>query len=678
MATNPYDQFVTPAASTGNPYDQFVEPAKTVANAAPQTEFDKALDELFKIPKVGPRLAAVLGAAKGLGSTALNVQSLVGKGASAVGLEQIGQSLQEDAAKGQTALSGQIAPYKQQFPTAVGAGQFVGEVIPTLPIGGLLGKAASYVPGAPAAVVNALRTGGFDTGVVSNALARTAAGLAPLTALQKVGNLGVKAATGAAVGGATGLAIDPDSASIAAGIGALLPTAGAAAVKLGAGFAGWLGDALTGKLGEVGAGKVMRGLAGQDLTAIQAALANAAPNLTAGQAVAEAGIHSAPFQAGAALAAGQNPASFFTKKAAADTAEHLASLRGVTPDLTAATNARTVATQPSYRQAEQAVVQMDPAMETLFNRMPKGTLEKAADIARMENRPFVMGQTTPAQQVPSAILGPTGQPVMQTIPAQTAEITGESLHYIKRALSDIANAPPAVTGAGRDTQAAARDVLSAFIKKFEKEVPVYGTARTTFARESVPIDQSKVLTEMASVLEKPGGGERVTPFLNALGRGETAMLKRSTGFPRYEQGDLSQLLTPKQMGVVEDIASQLKRDITMGNQASSGGASLSRILEDNAMRFNFPPSLSTKIAIARKGLEAFEGSVKKSTLDALSEGMKSGQSAASLLATFPAAERNKVLDVLRTSSLWNPAVAPIATNALTPKSRNSNALAPAR
>lgn len=651
-----------------------------------QTEWDKALDELFKIPKVGPRLAAVLGAAKGLGSTALNVQSLVGKGASAVGLEQIGKSLQEDAAKGQTALSGQIAPYKQEFPTAVGAGQFVGEVIPTLPIGGLLGKAASYIPGAPAAVVNALRTGGFDTGVVSNALARTAAGLAPLTALQKVGNLGVKAATGAAVGGATGLAIDPDSASIAASIGALLPTAGAAAVKLGAGFAGWLGDALTGKLGEVGAGKVMRGLAGQDLAAIQAALANAAPNLTAGQAVAEAGIHSAPFQAGAALAAGQNPASFFTKKAAADTAEHLASLRGVTPDLTAATNARTVATQPSYRQAEQAVVQMDPAMETLFNRMPKGTLEKAADIARMENRPFVMGQTTPAQQVPSTILGPTGQPVMQTIPAQTAEITGESLHYIKRALSDIANAPAAVTGAGRDTQAAARDVLSDFIKKFEKEVPIYGTARTTFARESVPIDQSKVLTEMASVLEKPGGGERVTPFLNALGRGETAMLKRSTGFPRYEQGDLSQLLTPNQMGVVEDIASQLKRDITMGNQASSGGASLSRILEDNAMRFNFPPSLSTKIAIARKGLEAFEGNVNKATLDALSEGMKSGQSAASLLATFPAAERNKVLNVIRTSSLWNPAVAPIATNALTPiatdalmlKPRGSNALAPAR
>jgi hypothetical protein len=140
------------------------------------------------------------------------------------------------------------------------------------------------------------------------------------------------------------------------------------------------------------------------------------------------------------------------------------------------------------------------------------------------------------------------------------------------------------------------------------------------------------------------------------------------------------------MGVVEDIASQLKRDITMGNQASSGGASLSRILEDNALRFNFPPSLSTKIAIARKGLEAFEGNVNKATLDALSEGMKSGQSAASLLATFPAAERNKVLNVLRTSSLWNPAVAPIATNALTPiatdvlmlKPRGSNALAPAR
>ena len=413
----------------------------------------------------------------------------------------------------------------------------------------------------------------------------------------------------------------------------------------------------------------------QNLLAAQAALQNAPANVTARQALADITMPQVQYL-GRTIEA-RTPGRTATIEQGQEAARQ-ASMGAVTPDLAAAEAARTVATKPLYAQAEQAVVQMDPAMETLFNRMPKGTLEKAADIARMENRPFVMGQTTPAQQVPSAILGPTGQPVMQTIPAQTAEITGESLHYIKRALSDIANAPAAVTGAGRDTQAAARDVLSDFIKKFEKEVPVYGTARTTFARESVPIDQSKALTEMASLLEKPGGGERVIPFLNVLGRGETAMLKRSTGFPRYEQGDLSQLLTPKQMGVVEDIASQLKRDITMGNQASSGGASLSRILEDNAMRFNFPPSLSTKIAIARKGLETFEGNVKKSTLDALSEGMKSGQSAASLLATFPAAERNKVLDVLRTSSLWNPAVAPIATNALTPKSKNSNALAPAR
>ena len=106
---------------------------------------------------------------------------------------------------------------------------------------------------------------------------------------------------------------------------------------------------------------------------------------------------------------------------------------------------------------------IDAALKTIFDRMPAGTLKAAAEIAKMEGRPFIMGTAKAAESVPSGVLDAAGKPIMKDIPAVIPEITGESLHYIKRALSDIANAAPSAQGLGRDTQNAARGVLKEFI-----------------------------------------------------------------------------------------------------------------------------------------------------------------------------------------------------------------------
>lgn len=428
----------------------------------------------------------------------------------------------------------------------------------------------------------------------------------------------------------------------------------------------------------------------QNLLAAQTALQNAPANVTARQALADITMPQVQYL-GRTIEA-RTPGRTATIEQGQEAARQ-ASLGAVTPDLAAAEAARTASTKPLYAQAEQAVVQMDPAMEQLFNRMPRGTLEKAADIARMENRPFVMGQTTPAQQVPSAILGPTGQPVMQTIPAQTAEITGESLHYIKRALSDIANAPAAVTGAGRDTQAAARGVLADFTKKFEQEVPVYGTARTEFAQRSAPVNQSQVLQAMSGKLEDTlTGGERARPFMNALGQGEQALLKKATGYPRYTE--LSDVLTPQQMNVVSNVGSELRRDAVIAEQAQKGASAMQDIIEANRSKFRIPSFLNAKATLTNEMLKLMQGKLSADVLIQLEKGFESATNLNDLLSKVPTAQRVEVLRALGQAQgkLTPNKLAALSqasnVNALVPRitiggigrdeSGGSNALAPAR
>ena len=427
-----------------------------------------------------------------------------------------------------------------------------------------------------------------------------------------------------------------------------LVTAAEYGLGMGAKAVGNIIDAVQGQRPAVRAGGILRnalteeGRNPQNLLAAQAAIQNAAPGATVRQAISEVTAPQAQYLG--ELMAARTPAAGMTI-AESQEAARLARMRGATPNLAAAETAREAAANPLYRQADVAVAQITPAMEKLFEQMPKGTLEHAADIARMEGRPFVMGQTTPAQQVPSGILNASGQPIMTTAPAQTAQITGESLHYIKRALSDIANAAPATTGLGRDAQTAARGVLARFIPEFEGQVPVYGQARQTFAQMSEPVNQAKVLNALTTKLEAPMGvGERPSVFVNALGQGEQALLKKSTGFSRY--AELSDVLTPSQMKVVGEVQSELMRDAKVAAQTKAGAEAMKTILDANQSKFRMPDFMSVKVTLANQMLRILEGRMNQKVRTELAKGFESGTNFSDLMKKIPAAERVEVLRAL--------------------------------
>jgi hypothetical protein len=192
--------------------------------------------------------------------------------------------------------------------TAFALGKVGAEIAGTLPIGGLLGRGVTAVAPRLTPLATAIETGGFRTGLPQ-----------ATTALQRVGDVALRAGGGTIAGGAGAAAVNPEDLETGAAVGAALPTVGAGVVKLFGRGSGWLWDAVSGQLGKVKAGEIARKVAGGDVAAIRAANAAAEQGISSGQAAA--GIDNAAYAALDDLARKQNPASYYSRQATAQEAD---------------------------------------------------------------------------------------------------------------------------------------------------------------------------------------------------------------------------------------------------------------------------------------------------------------------------------------------------------------------
>ena len=175
---------------------------------------------------------------------------------------------------------------------------------------------------------------------------------------------------------------------------------------------------------------------------------------------------------------------------------------------------------------------------------------------------------------------------------------------------------------------------------------------------------------MVETLKGSGAaGEKSTQFLNALGQGESALLKRADQNPRF--GGLNEVLTPEQLAATNKVASELKREASMAQLAKDGAEALAGILKERAVT---APGVNATSAVINKVSGILRGRVNDKTLEAVSKGMMSGKSANELLATLPAVERNAVLKAFAELKVTG-AEAGATVNALAPQRKNQNALA---
>jgi superoxide dismutase len=209
----------------------------------------------------------------------------------------------------------------------------------------------------------------------------------------------------------------------------------------------------------------------------------------------------------------------------------------------------------------------------------------------------------------------------------------------------------------------------------EQALPGYQQAQQVFAAASPPVNQAKVLGAMQQVLTQPlGVGERAGPFMTALGRGETALLKKSTGAARYD--DLSQVLSPQQMNVVKGVESELKRNAEVVRQTQAGADAMKIILEANQSKFRLPSFLDVKVTVTNQMLDILKDKMSANVLKELEKGFASAKNFETLMKKVPASQRLDVLRALGQANL-SPTKLNIITqtqNALAPTQENRNAL----
>jgi len=414
-------------------------------------------------------------------------------------------------------------------------------------------------------------------------------------------------------------------------------------LALGGKAAGNAIDFMKGQRPQVRAGNIVRnalteeGRTPANMLAAQQAIQNAPPGLTVRQALAD--VTSPQIQYLADIIQSQTaPGKAMTTQQAQEAAR-MARMQAVTPDLQTAQTMRANVSGPLYTAATQPTTAVTTAplvqnIDTLLAANPGNTkLVSALNQAKSG-----LEASTTAQQVSS---------VLDNLKDL---IASKGNKFIVKNLVDVKGS-------------------------IETALPGYQQAQRVFAAASPPVNQAQVLGVMQDVLTQPlGAGERALPFMTALGRGENALLKKATGATRYD--DLSQVLSPQQMGVVKGIESELKRNAEVVRQTQAGADAMRIIMEANQSKFRLPSFLDVKVTVTNQMLDILKDKMNANVLKELEKGFASAKDFETLLKKVPASQRIDVLRALGQANL-SPTKLNVITqtqNALAPTQENQNAL----
>lgn len=405
---------------------------------------------------------------------------------------------------------------------------------------------------------------------------------------------------------------------------------------------------------------------------------------TAAQAAAPVGA--TRFSAMGASAAKTTPTPFY-ERAEAQKAAQLAAVQqvGKTPaELKAAEAARSGTAKQLYGIADKAMVAADDTFTSLLNRpsMDK-VLARASDLAAEKGQPFQIGQNRPAQVVPSAIVDEAGRPLGQTvIPGEVAKYPGSSLHAMKMAFDDLIKNPERF-GIGAAEVGAIKGTRAQFLNWVEDKAPSYKTARETFAAQSKPINQMEVGQFLEGKL-KPALGEetarlRAAGYAGAL-ENAPSTIKRATGESRFQS--LSEVLTPDQIKIVEDVRADLARARQAEAQALAArgaGPDVNLMGTEVMGSVRAPNFINNVTTIANDLLRRMQGKLDQKLAIELAAEMLDPAAAAKALdkALARQAKGEKLADPFKTTGKAASKVlrTPAAVNMLAPAAEVQNSLA---
>jgi hypothetical protein len=134
-------------------------------------------------------------------------------------------------------------------------------------------------------------------------------------------------------------------------------------------------------------------------------------------------------------------------------------------------------------------------------------------------------------------------------------------------------------------------------------------------------------------------------------------------------------LAENTLAPLEKEATKVIRNANIKSQVENGQTALKELLLQNMSKFRLPSYLSAVAATTNKGLNILENKIGQKTMATLTEALKTPEGAAQLLESLPAAERNRVLQLLADPVKWGAPTRAAVTGTTT---MGVNMLAPDR
>lgn len=245
--------------------------------------------------------------------------------------------------------------------------------------------------------------------------------------------------------------------------------------------------------------------------------------------------------------------AFRRAKQAAAREAALEEIAGTPEQKAAAIAAREATAGPLYKQAKSEIIPVDDEFRKFLGRPSfKRALREASQLASEASDPI-------SKDMVKQIMSGTEQ----------GYISGEGLHWLKIGLDSLRT--KGRTTMSDEMQRALQNTISDFESWREKNIPVYASAQQAYKELSKPISQQEIgqamLEKLQSALSEKGPliRERAEAYAQALRSGDQ-LAKSATGF---HGASLSQLMTPEQLGVFENVAQDLSRRAA-ANEAGRG------------------------------------------------------------------------------------------------------------
>jgi hypothetical protein len=404
---------------------------------------------------------------------------------------------------------------------------------------------------------------------------------------------------------------------------------------------------------------------------------------TAAQAAAPVGA--TRFSAMGESASRTTPTPFFEREQAQKAAQ-LAAVQqvGKTPaELKAAEAVRSATAKELYGLSDEALVPADKTFTGLLDRpsMDK-VIARASELAAEKGIPFQVGQNRPAQTIASSILDAEGRPMgVTTIPGEVAKYPGSSLHMMKMAFDDLIKNPERF-GIGANEVGAINSTRGKFLNWVEDKAPDYKTARETFAAQSKPINQMQVGQFLEGKLTPALGEEtarlRAAGYAGALDQAP-GTIKRATGQSRFDE--LSQVMTPDQIKVLESVRDDLARAKLAESQASAArgaGPNVNLMGTETLGNVRAPNFINNVTTVANDILRRLQGKLDQKLAIELAAEMLDPSAAAAAIekALARQAKGEKMAEPFKKTGKAASQVlrTPATINMLAPQSENQNAL----